>query len=37
MGRKPLDTKEFLLVESTKKMKNLRHGFENQKPEIKCR
>jgi hypothetical protein len=35
MGRKPLDTKEFLLVECTKKMKNLRHGFENQKPEVK--
>lgn len=35
MGRKPLDTKEFLLVESTKKMKNLRHNFENQIPEVK--
>lgn len=35
MGRKKLDTKEFLLVESTKKMKNLRHAFENQIPEVK--
>lgn len=35
MGRKAFDTKEFLLVESTKKMKNLRHNFENQIPEVK--
>lgn len=35
MRRKKLDSKEFLLVESTKKMKNLRHGFENQIPEVK--
>lgn len=33
--RKATDAKEFMLIERTKKVKNLRHSFEQAAPEVK--